>query len=173
MAEPREEIVVSINETALFLFNHTDWKSVRVDTGSYVRIIAYYTKEHGELIDETSAETKIRELWNECEDLEEWEVKFSQMAKEEIIPYSIFVEDDLELTCLLEDGKPITDLIHKHYMLAAEEDEERQKVTSLVGGVDAMKEIVSFVMANPGTDHERIYSELRDRYCKADWYRES
>lgn len=158
----------TLTETALFLMDHTDWKKDMLDIGAYLAAVDYCSKPHGDLLDEASAETQIKRLWDETVEWEDWEQRFDEMVTSGAVPGSILT-DEIELTDLLENGNSIAGLIHDHYM--KEKNHPRWKVCSLVGGVNAMREIVDFAMANASADYQKVYLQLRKRYCGAPWYK--
>ena len=158
----------TLTETALFLMDHTDWKKDMLDIGAYLAAVDYCSKPHGEFLDEGSAAVQIKKLWDETVEWKDWEQQFDEMVTSGAVPGSILT-DEIELTGLLENENSIAGLIHDHYV--KEKNHPRCKVFDLVGGKHAMEEIIDFALANASADYEKVYSQLRSRYCEASWYK--
>lgn len=173
---------ITLNETAFFLMDHTDWKKELVDQGQYLGAVYYYSEPQKHYIDEASAERQIQSIWNECsrkastfgwsaEIWEEWDEKCSNLK----IPYTLESDlmaggDDWEtIITRLERGLPLTDIIHAHYKAAKEV--VYPKVCALVGGPEAVREITEYALSIASRDYEEVYSRLVDKYQNAHWYR--
>lgn len=165
---------ITLNETALFLMDHTDWQSMLIGVEAYLS--AVYRSAEGRVdafLDKAAAEQQILELHRKARESADWNIYRDGMDSlywAGKLPGRL-CREWLEILKLLEEGDAITGMIDECYLKEDRDNAPVRKVCALLGE-DALREIVAFALSIASTDDEFVYASLRERYRGAPWYRE-